>query len=51
MMAGTIMVQMEMLFVPQDGEVNIDGQIVYLYANGRQAKGRACSRQWCSSLL
>lgn len=24
---------------PQDGEVNIDGQIVYLYANGRQAKG------------
>lgn len=24
---------------PQDSEVNIDGQIVYLYANGRQAKG------------
>lgn len=24
---------------PQDGEINIDGQIVYLYANGRQAKG------------
>ena len=24
---------------PQDGEVNIDGQIVYLYENGRQAKG------------
>ena len=24
---------------PQDGEVNIDGQIVYLYANGRQVKG------------
>ena len=24
---------------PQNGEANIDGQIVYLYANGRQAKG------------
>ena len=24
---------------PQDGKINIDGQIVYLYANGRQAKG------------
>lgn len=24
---------------PQDGEINIDGQIVYLYANGRKAKG------------
>ena len=30
---------MEMLFVPQNGEANIDGQIVYLCANGRQAKG------------
>ena len=39
MINGTTTVMMEMLFVPKMGETLINGQIVYLYSNGRQAKG------------